>query len=43
MNHRLDVWEMGAAIVGVIVGVVAGAWFWGTDSREPTSGDPFGR
>jgi uncharacterized membrane protein YdfJ with MMPL/SSD domain len=68
MNHRLDAWEMGAAIVtltlvvaavwlpavavgtgivGVFVGLGVGAWFWGTDSRDPSpgdtsAGDPFG-
>ena len=67
MNHRLDAWEMGAAIVtltlvvaavwlpavavgagivGVFVGLGVGAWFWGTDSRDPrpathSAGDPF--
>ena len=60
MNHRLDPWEMGAAIVtltlvvaavwlpavavgagiiGVFVGLGVGAWFWGTDSRDPSPGD----
>jgi uncharacterized membrane protein YdfJ with MMPL/SSD domain len=69
MNHRLDAWEMGAAIVtltlvvaavwlpavavgtgivGVFVGLGVGAWFWGTDSRDPSpgdtsAGDSFGR
>ncbi len=62
MNHRLDAWEMGAAIVtltlvvaavwlpavavgagivGVFVGLGVGAWFWGTDSRDHSAGDPF--
>ena len=28
-----------AGLVGVFVGLGVGAWFWGTDSRDPSSGD----
>ena len=34
---------VGAGIVGVFVGLGVGAWFWGTDSRDHSAGDPFGR
>jgi hypothetical protein len=29
-----------AGIVGTFAGLGAGAWFWGTDSRDPSPGDP---
>jgi hypothetical protein len=35
----LPVVAVAAGLVGVFVGLGVGAWFWGTDSRDPSSGD----